>query len=96
MGKTKRVTPYKQRGKAKKKDDEKLCAMKIKDVAKVRERIETMTEEELARVQKEAAQKALNLFSKLMDELTERIPDMNDEVLATSLLSVWDKIGNKK
>ena len=99
MTKLKRVTPYKQRAKKVKKCSAKDLAKDptdLIDTSKAEARIELMSKEELLRVQQLAAQKALNLFSELMTELTKRIPAMTDEVLSESLLSVWEKIGNKK
>lgn len=107
MRNKKRSTPYGQKGRKPKNSEEKLqdlderivdleMAQIQTDTARNRARLELMTEEELKRVQQSAAQNALDLFNKLLEELARRVPAMTDEVLSASLLSVWDKIGTKK
>ena len=97
MKKPRRVTPYKQKARGGKEKEEKGVAIQLlSDKANLRARLELMTEAELTRVKEEAAQNALNLFNKLLEEMQKRIPAMTDEVLATSLLSVWARVGGDK
>jgi dipeptidase len=97
MKKPRRITPYKQKARGNKEKEEKGVAIQLLvDKANVRERLELMTKEELERVQKTAAQNALKLFNQLLEEMQKRIPAMTDEVLATSLLSVWARVGGDK
>ena len=98
MVKAKRVTPYKQKARrGDKKDEIKTDIELVKiDAAKNIAKLEVMTEEEVLRIRTTTAQNALKLFNKLMEEMQKRIPEMSDEVLAHSLLSVWDKSNGKR
>jgi hypothetical protein len=97
MAKGKRVLPYAQKARGgKKKEDKKVCLELITDKQKSFDKLQLMTAEQLAEVQQQAAQNALNLFNKLLEELARRIPEMDDEILSQSLFSVWDKVGGGK
>lgn len=98
MAKGKRITPYRQKARGGGKEVKNHCEIKLAaiDSANARAKLEVMTVEEMTRVQQVAAQNALNLFNKLLEELMKRVPDMNDEVLSNSLLSVWEKVGGGK
>jgi len=98
MKKPRRITPFKQKAKRGKNQVEKSALESIEeDKAKNLAKLELMTKEELAVIQETTARNALSLFNKLIEEMQRRLPQMTDEVLATSLLSVWDKTsGGKK
>ncbi len=97
MAKGKRITPYRQKARGGEKIEEKSLVEQIKiDSVQARARLEVMTAEEMTRVQQAAAQNALTLFNKLLEELAKRVPSMTDEVLSNSLLSVWERVGGGK
>lgn len=99
MVKGKRVAPYKQKGrKGKKKVDATELEMEQAgvDVEKIKNRLELMTAEEISNTQQVAAQNALKLFNEMLEEVKSRLPKMKDEVIVTTLLSIWDKTGGKK
>lgn len=100
MAKGKRVTPFKQKAKGGwKNSDKKLplisCILES-DSQNAIKRIDVMTAEQLSHMKQMAGQNALTLFNKLLEEVEKKIPDMTDEVLVTSLLSVWDKVGGAR
>jgi hypothetical protein len=98
MAKKKRATPYIYKAggikKTKPKTSE-LQEIKI-DTEKRKSKIEIMTVDELAEMQLKAGQNALKLFNLLLEELAKRIPKMTDDVVSSSLLSVWEKVGGAK
>lgn len=98
MTKSTRVAPYKQKGRRPKKKDEKnkqVSVIKIEG-EKNREKIHTMTQEELTQIQLMAAQNALTLFNGMLEEFKIRIPRMSDETLAAAMINVWAKVNNEK
>jgi len=97
MANGKRVTPFKQKARRGRDDGKNALTKQIKiDSVENRAKIELMTIEEMTRVQQVAAQNALTLFNNLIEEVQKRIPTMSDEVLASSLLSVWSNVGRGK
>lgn len=97
MKKPKRITAYKQKARGGEKIEEKSLVKQIKiDSAQTRAKLEVMTAEEMMRVQQVAAQNALTLFNKLLEELAKRVPGMTNEMLSNSLLSVWERVGGGK
>ena len=98
MAKGNRVTPYKYKGKVTKKGGRKATPLKVIEIDTKNHisRMELMTKEEVSQMQIQAAQNALTLFNKLLIEMEKRVPEMNDEVLANAMLSVWSKVGNNK
>lgn len=107
MRKVKRDAPYNRKGrKAKSKDDaieeldERVAELEMQqagiDTENLKNRMELMTAEQLHETQQIAAQNALKLFNDMLEEVKKRLPTMKDEVIVTTLLSIWDKTGGKK
>ena len=107
MAKMKRCTPYVRRVKGSKKSsedieelDERLVELEMKqagiDTENLKNRMSLMTSEQLAETQQVAAQNALRLFNKMLEEVKNRLPMMKDELIITTLLAIWDKTGGKK
>lgn len=101
MKKPKRVTPFAQKARGGKKDNKNSSEIELIKIhtAKNSAKLELMTEGELAEIKSTTARNALNLFNMIIEEMQRRIPQMTDEVLATAMLSVWDrsdKPSNKK
>jgi uncharacterized protein YecA (UPF0149 family) len=107
MRNKKRSAPYTKKGRrAEKKDDaieeldERLVEVEMKqagiDTENLKNRMELMTAEQLNETQQIAAQNALRLFNDMLEEVKKRLPSMKDEVIVTTLLSIWDKTGGKK
>lgn len=107
MRKVKRDAPYSQKARmGKKKDDiiedldERLAELEMQqagiDTKHIQNRLAVMTAEQLSNTQQVAAQNALLLFNDMLEEVKKRLPLMKDEVIVTTLLSIWDKTGGKK
>ncbi len=107
MATGKRCTPFKRKAKGgKKRDDaieeldERLTEVEMQqagiDTKHIENRLVKMTKEQLANTQQVAAQNALLLFNEMLEEVKKRLPSMKDEVIVTTLLSIWDKTGGKK
>lgn len=98
MAKGNRVTPYKYKGKVTDKGKRKATPLKQIEIDMTNHisRMKLMSSEEVLGMQRQAAQNALTLFNKLLVEMEKRVPEMNDEVLANAMLSVWGKVGNNK
>lgn len=107
MRNKKRSAPYTKKGRrATKKDDvieeldERIVEFEMQqagiDTNHLKNRMELMTAEQLANTQQVAAQNALKLFNDMLEEVKKRLPSMKDEVIVTTLLSIWDKTGGKK
>lgn len=94
MTKSNRVAPYKQKGRRSKKDMNKTS--EIEDIkvhtAKKIAKFQLMSEEEFALIKSTTARNALNLLNNMIEEMQRRLPQMSDEVVQNSLLSVWDKL----
>jgi len=107
MRKVKRDTPYNQKARrGNKKDDaiedldERVAKLEMEqagiDTENIKNRLAIMTAEQLANTQQVAAQNALLLFNDMLEEVKTRLPKMKDEVIVTTLLSIWDKTGGKR
>jgi hypothetical protein len=100
MASPKRCTPYSYKKKGEYKKKEKLGVVEMEqagiDVQNIKNRLELMTAEEMANTQQIASQNALKLFNELIEAVRRRIPNMSDETIVDSLLSIWDKTGAKK
>jgi|APGre2960657444_1045066.scaffolds.fasta_scaffold54830_4 hypothetical protein len=66
------------------------------DVENLKNRMELMTAEQMANCQQVASQNALKLFNEMLEEVKKRLPKMKDEVIVSTLLSIWDKTGSGK
>jgi hypothetical protein len=107
MGKVKRDAPYTRKGFRGKKNkdeiidlDERVAELEMQqagiDTENLKNRMSLMTAEQFANTQQVAAQNALRLFNDMLEEVRNRIPQMKDEVIVTTLLSIWDKTGGGK
>jgi wobble nucleotide-excising tRNase len=107
MRNKKRSAPYTKKGRrgGKKDDaieelDERIIELEMQqagvDTENLKNRMELMTAEQLSETQQIAAQNALKLFNDMLGEVKKRLPTMKDEVIVTTLLSIWDKTGGKK
>ncbi len=107
MRNKKRSAPYTKKGRrATKKDDvieqfdERIAELEMQqagiDTKNIENRLAKMTKEQLSNTQQIAAQNALLLFNDMLEEVKKRLPSMKDEVIVTTLLSIWDKTGGKK
>lgn len=100
MASPKRCTPYSYKKKGEYKKKEKSGELELKqagvDVENIKNRLELMTAEQMANCQQVASQNALKLFNEMLEEVKKRLPKMKDEVIVSTLLSIWDKTGSGK
>lgn len=106
MGKIKRDTPYSRKFRKPRNGDliedldERVAQLELEqagiDTQNLKNRMELMTKEQLHQTQQIAAQNALKLFNEMLEEVKKRLPSMKDEVIVTTLLSIWDKTGGDK
>jgi hypothetical protein len=103
MGKVKRDAPYTRKGfRGEKKHDKKIDFFELEmqqagiDTENLKNRMSLMTAEQFANTQQVAAQNALRLFNDMLEEVRHRLPQMKDEVIVTTLLSIWDKTDGGK
>lgn len=106
MRKNKRATAYSQKARRGKQEeaildlDERVAELEMEqagiDTENIKNRLALMTAEQMAETQQVAAQNALRLFNDILEEVRNRLPKMNEEVLANTLLAIWDKTGGKK